>query len=177
VQTRFRTTCLLAIVAAVSLTAAGQSGSQANGDPNSPLGLAKIEDDVIRDLSTLQEKSPRHKVSAFTHSKSARQIACSLSVKNEHYLWSGVLNKSGEGDLGRLAEIDSRIVGEDVGVGAWFAITPDHPEGAYWVVARPLPTKNPVWYLLSVFTDDPFLRSSRKDGTYPVTTACSSLVH
>lgn len=169
VQTRFRLALLPAIVAVVSVAAAGQASAPASGGPNCPLHLAKVEDDVIGRLSALQQK--KHKVSRFTHNKIARQIACSLSAQDDGYPWSAVLNSSAEGDLSRI------IVGQDVGVGVWFAITQDHPEGAYWVVARPLPTKNPVWYVLSLFTDDPLLRHSRNDGTYPLTSTCKIMVH
>jgi hypothetical protein len=79
--------------------------------------------------------------------------------------------------LSRLADMDSRIIGLDVGVGAWFAITPEQPDGAYWIVARPSPTKNPLWYVLSFFTDDPFLRNARNDGTYPLNSMCQGAVH
>jgi hypothetical protein len=86
VQARFQLCWLLATAAAVSANAKGQSSARASGDRNSPSSLAKIEDDVLQRLSAIQKTSPRHKASHFTHSKSARQIAFSLSAKNDSYL-------------------------------------------------------------------------------------------
>jgi hypothetical protein len=147
--------------------------AQTTSERNSPNHLTQIEDDVIHRLSAIQSANSTRKRSHFTHSLSARQIACS-EPKQENYLYAAVLNSNGEGDLSKLAEIDSRISGRSVGVGAWFVVTAEHLDGAYFVVARPVPTKNPVWYALSMFTDCPFLRCSRLDGTYPVTSLCET---
>jgi hypothetical protein len=175
-QTRFRLCWLLAIVGTFSVPAASQSEVQEASGHNDSARLTKIEDVIIHKLLAIQKTGPQHKASHFEHSMSARQIACALPAKQESYLFFAVLNNESGGDLTTLAEMDSRFGGPSVGVGAWFKVTPEHPDGAYWVVARPLPTKNPVWYVLSIFTDCPFLRCNRFEGTYPVTSACESSV-
>ncbi len=174
--TRFRLCWLLAIVGTFSFPAVAQSDIPKSGGQNDAARLTKIEDDIIHKLSAIQKTGPQLKASHFQHSMSARQIACTLPAKQESYLYFAVLNNEAGGDLTILAETDSRFGGPSVGVGAWFTVTPEHPDGAYWVVARPLPTKNPVWYVLSIFTDCPFLRCNRLEGTYPVTSACENSV-
>jgi hypothetical protein len=175
-RARFRICWLLVFVGAFNVPAAAQSDVQKTSGQNDSTRLTKIEDDLIHKLSAIQKTGPQHKASHFQHSMSARQIACSLPAKQQSYWYFAVLNNEAVGDLTALAELDSRLGGPSVGVGAWFAVTPEHPDGAYWVVARPLPTNNPVWYALSIFTDCPFLRCSRLEGTYPITSACESNV-
>ena len=149
--------------------------SAQSANPNSPIRLEKIERDTIQKLSAMQ-KAKWGRADHFESSKIARRIACSLAANDATYSDSVVVDSNGEGDFSRPSSLvlyDSRTLA----VGTWFAATRNHPEGAYWVVIRPLPTKNPFFYMASIFTDCPLLRCTRFDGEYPVTSACESEIH